>query len=199
MPTAAQLRRLVETFDWDVWNAKIRSAVDEGYRTVATEQGDRAVDEFDLDEEFDADDPFVARWFTRYVGERITQLDETTRDVVREELQSALEDGKADSVQDLAGRLRETVSDSAAFSPARALTIARTETATAYNHGALLAYDQNGIDRVEVSDGDGDDECAEADGAIWSVDEAMGNPVEHPNCTRAFAPVIDDADQDDEE
>lgn len=190
--TAAELKRLTESFEWDTWNAKIEAAIDEGYRLVALAQAEAEAATHDL--EFNAKDPFVDRWFTRYLGERITQIDETTRDVVREELQAALEDGTADSVQELGDRLRGVTADSAAFSPARALTIARTETANAYNTGALLTYRQNDIEQVEVSDGDEDEECAEADGAIWDLDEAFANPTAHPNCVRSFAPVIPTAD-----
>lgn len=186
--TPAQLKALSDSFDWDKWNTKIRSVIDDGFRDVALEQGEKEADAYDL--EWNPEDPFVDRWFTNYVGERITQIDETTRDTVRDELQSAYEDAKADSMQDLAGRLREVTVDSAAFSPARALMIARTETAIAYNTGALLAYRQNDVDQVEVSDGDEDEECAEADGEIWDLDEAMANPTAHPNCRRSFAPVL---------
>lgn len=196
MPTAADLKRLVATFDWDTYNAKIAAALEEHARVVADDQAEREAEDHDL--EWDADDPFVDRWFTRYVGERVTQLDETTRDTLRDELQSALEDGKGESVTELAGRLRDAVSDSAALSPSRALTIARTETAIAYNHGALLAYGQNGIEHVEVSDGDDDDECAEADGQIWTIDEAMSDPTAHPNCVRSFSPVVEGDDSDEE-
>jgi hypothetical protein len=188
--SAKDLTRLVDSFDWDAWNAKIAAAIDESYRDVASDQAEREAESHGLD--WDPQDPFVDRWFTSYVGERITQIDETTRDTLRDELQSAFEDGKGESVTELAGRLRDVVGDSAEMSPSRALTIARTETAIAYNHGALLAYGQNGIENVEVSDGDGDEECADADGQTWTLEEAMSDPVAHPNCVRSFSPVVDE-------
>jgi hypothetical protein len=197
--TAKDLKRLLDSFDWDSWNSELREIIEEGYRAVALDQAAREADAHDL--EFSPKDPFVERWFTRYLGERITQIDETTRDTLRDELQAAFADGKAQSATELAGNLRDAVSDSAALSPSRALTIARTETAIGYNHGALLAYGQNGIERVEVSDGDGDEECAEADGQIWTLEHAMDDPVAHPNCVRSFSPVVEEVDdsQADEE
>jgi hypothetical protein len=189
--TAADLHHLSASFDWDAWNTKILAAIKPHYEAVALEQAAREAEQHDL--EFDAADPFVTRWFTSYLGERITQIAETTRDVVRAELQSALADGTGETVTVLAGLLRSAVGDSAAFSPSRALTIGRTETSIAYNHGQGLTYKQNGIEHVEISDGDGDEDCADADGAIWTVDEYLANPVEHPNCTRSAAPVIDDS------
>jgi len=130
------------------------------------------------------------------VGERITQIDETTRGTIRDELQRALADGTGESATELAERLRDAVDDSAALSPSRALMIARTETAIAYNHGALLAYGQNGIEHVDVSDGDEDDECAEADGQTWTIEEAMADPVAHPNCVRSFEPADEPATEE---
>lgn len=194
MPTPAQLRNLLDTFDWDTWASRIGAAIDDTYRDVAGEQAEREADAHDLD--WNADDPFVDKWFTRYITERITQLDETTRDLLKDELQSALADGKGEGMTELAGRLSDAVKDSSALSPSRALTIARTETAIAYNHGALLAYGQNGIDHVEVNDGDDDEECAAADGEIWTLDEAMADPVAHPNCVRSFSPADSQADEE---
>ena len=192
MPTPKELKALADSFDYESWSTKVSAAIAPHYEAIANEQGKRDANKYDL--EWDVDDPFVDRWFTSYLGERITQLEETTRDIVRRELQSALEDGKADSLSEFADRLRSVTADSAAFSPSRALMIARTETANAYNAGSALAYRQNGIEHVEVSDGDDDEECAAVDGAVWSVDDALANPTEHPNCTRAFAPVLDEVD-----
>jgi len=47
------------------------------------------------------------------------------------------------------------------------------------------------VDAVQVSDGtDFDDACREADGQVWSLDDAAANPLQHPRCTREFAPVL---------
>lgn len=192
--TPAQLKALSDGFDWDAWTAKTRAAIEPHYKAIAIVQGQREADDWDLD--WDGADPFLDKFFTGYLGERITQIDETTREKVRDVLQAGLSDGHADTSQALAGRLGAAVDEAYAFSPARALTIARTETACAVGHGAGLAYRQNGIERVEISDGDDDDECSAADGEIWSVDEYLAEPIAHPNCVRSAAPVIDDAADD---
>jgi hypothetical protein len=44
---------------------------------------------------------------------------------------------------------------------------------------------------VDVLDGDDDEPCASANGARWTVEEAEANPLGHPNCTRAFSPVVE--------
>jgi hypothetical protein len=195
VPSAKQLTALANSFDWDSYTTKLQKAIQPHYEAIASEQGQRTADQYDID--WDADAPFVDRFFTAYVSERITQIDESTRDMVRDLLQSTLEAHESESKQELAGRIREL--DPYAFSPARALTIARTETSTAIGHGAGLAYQQNGIEHVEISDGDDDDDCAEADGQIWTVDEYLAEPLAHPNCVRSAAPVLESDDESDDE
>lgn len=188
--TVAQLDALMHSFDWDAWVPPLEAIVTPAFIDVAVAQGAREAVAHDYP--FSAKDPFLQRHFTSYLGTRITQLDDTTREIVTDELHRALEDGEADTVQALAGRLSAAVDESAAFSPSRSLMIARTETAIAYNTGALASYRQGDFDTVDVSDGDGDDECEEADGEVWSLDDALANPIAHPNCTRSFAPHVDD-------
>ncbi len=65
----------------------------------------------------------------------------------------------------------------------------RTKTANAYNAGSMNKYAEEGVTRVRVFDGVLDDEeCAEANGQIWSLRYGMNNVIQHPNCRRAFAP-----------
>lgn len=73
----------------------------------------------------------------------------------------------------------------------RSRMIARTETATAMNLGHTFAYGDAGVSEVDVADGDDDGPCADANGQRWSLDDAQANPIEHPNCTRAFLPVLE--------
>lgn len=198
MPSVAELDRLVASFDWDAWTTKTHAALRPHYEAIAREQGQRAADQHDL--EWDDDDPFTEKFFTAYLGERVSQLDETTRESVRDLLQSTVDAHVSESQPALAARIRSW--DPYAFSPARALTIARTETATAYGHGKGLAFKQNGVGHVVISDGDDDEECAEADGQTWTVDEYLAEPLAHPNCQRDGEPDVEDlpdADDDDEE
>lgn len=193
--TPKDLQHLVDTFDWDAWNTKIRDAIEPHYTAIASEQGDRTAETYGL--EFDADDPFVDKFFTGYLGERITQIDETTRDKITSVLQDTLASLQSASSQELAGKIRDVVPDAYAFDASRGLTIARTEAAFAVGHGTGLTFKQNGINNVEISDGDGDDECADADGQIWTVDEYLAEVIAHPNCVRSAAPA--DGELPDEE
>ena len=67
----------------------------------------------------------------------------------------------------------------------------RTKSANAYNSGSLNKFTEEGVTRVQVFDGVKDDEeCANANGQIWSLRYAMNHVISHPNCRRAFGPVL---------
>ncbi len=122
------------------------------------------------------------------VGTRITKIDDTTRQAVRDLTGRATQEGW--TVKELS----EAVKDAGAFSKSRAMLIARTESGFAYNYGAIAAYDQSGVvGQVHVLDGDYDEECAAANGQTWDLAYAQSHPLQHPNCTRAFAPIVLDA------
>lgn len=194
--TLTELKKLVDSFDWEEWEGDLRLAFADDFEAVAIAQGTAEARALDL--AFSEADPFLTRFFTSYIGERIKQLAATTRDIVIEELHAALEDGEGEGSTKLADTLLTAVDDSAALSPMRALMIARTETAIAYNIGAIAAFKQAGVTHVEVSDGDEDEDCAAADGEIWTLAEAMANPIAHPNCVRSFAPADDEDIPQDE-
>ena len=134
---------------------------------------------------FDLRNPLVQKTIAG-LATRIRDVADTTRDDVRRWVEIGTEEGL--SVQKIAEQLRSKAAD---ISPSRALTIARTETATAHSLGSLLYYEEAGIKDVEVLDGDDDEECATADGQIWTLEEARENPIAHPNCTRSFLAVVD--------
>ena len=68
--------------------------------------------------------------------------------------------------------------------------IARTETAAAYNLGALGQYRSAGVQLVRVVDGDGDEICAPWNGRLATIEEAEGSPLGHANCTRTWIPEV---------
>ncbi len=65
----------------------------------------------------------------------------------------------------------------------------RTRTALAYNTGTIVKAREEGVTRFEVFDGLSDELCASANGTIVNEEWARANPIAHPNCRRAFAPV----------
>lgn len=71
--------------------------------------------------------------------------------------------------------------------------IARSETARIQNIGTLDRYKRNDITEVTVLDDEGPNSCevcAEANGQVWTIEYARTHESEHPNCVRAFAPVV---------
>jgi phage portal protein BeeE len=118
------------------------------------------------------------------VGQRITGINQTTRN----EVGKAIETGVAEGLT--ASELASRIEDASTFNAARAEMIARTETALAYNDAALGTYRELQVERVQVIDGDGDAECSHVNGATWSLDEANANPIGHPHCVRDFIPLL---------
>jgi hypothetical protein len=120
------------------------------------------------------------------LGKQVQGVSDTVRARVVGIVDKGLDAGS--STKEIAKALRESgVTDSAS----RSQLIARTETATAYNKGAVLSYSEAKVKRVKVLDGDGDDICAEVDGTEQTLEWADENPIGHPGCTRAFVPVVD--------
>jgi hypothetical protein len=140
----------------------------------------------DTDKKFNPQSAAV-RAIRRDAGKRIAGIDEETRRRVARYV--ALNQEAGGSVQGLARLIRQD--PSGAFSKARARTIARTESATSLNQGAILGYRESGrVEKVRVFDGDSDPECAAANGEEWTLEYAAAHPLSHPNCQRAFAPLI---------
>jgi len=138
-----------------------------------------------LDVSFSLDNPHVQTVLGR-LAKDITSVPDTTKDDVQRLVGAAAENGW--SVEELAKQIREK---GAIASRSRALTIARTETGHGYNLGAVASYRTAGVREVDVLDGDDDPICAAANGARWTLEEAEANPLGHPNCVRAFSPVVE--------
>lgn len=136
---------------------------------------------------FDLDDA-ATREFLRRAASNVVGITDTTREAVR----AALIEGQraGEGVDQLAGRLR----DLQAFGDARARTIARTELAHASNTAALSNYRASGVVvGVRVFDGDYDAACAAMNGRTFSLGQEPAT-LQHPNCRRAFAPIVDAAE-----
>ena len=190
--TAKQLRELVKSFPWDEWNKKLAPDLEQVYRDLVVSQGSAAAGAHDVS--FDQDDPFLQKHMTEYIGERITQLSRTSQKDVTRALRNALagaEDLTPAKLQEkVLGAVRQTFENYEAY---RALRVARTESAIAYNHGGVLGGLQAGFKKFEVIDGTDDEECAKANGQVWSATKCLNNPIAHPNCVRSFF-AVDDAE-----
>lgn len=190
--TAAQLTAMVEAFPWDEWG---RTHLEPGYRQIyrdlVTTTGKAAAKRAGA--AWQHKDPFTSTFMTEYVGERITQLQGTSKERVIALVRKTLDEGEGLTSVELGKVIRDAVEDQfQEYARWRANTVARTETAIATNHGSVLGYQQGGVSKVDVFDGTDDAICAAANGSVWTVEQALADPVGHPNCVRAFGPHVED-------
>jgi hypothetical protein len=131
---------------------------------------------------------------------RVKDINDTTMQEIRDALKYGNENGwsidqlvRGDENQPgLRDIVDETYKD-------RARTIARTELGEAQNAATVSRYKDADVKLVEILDNgstDDDDECKEANGQIWTIGYFSSHALEHPNCTRAAAPVFDDVKPD---
>jgi hypothetical protein len=123
-------------------------------------------------------------------AERVTRINETTRDAIRGAIVEGVDLGEG------AAQLGARISEAASLSPYRGELIARTETMNAWNASAIASYADEGVTLVEAEDGDEDEECRERQTrdngygpGIYTLEEAMAEE-DHPNGTLSWSPVI---------
>ena len=87
------------------------------------------------------------------------------------------------------------------FSPARALTISRSETAGAYNGANAAALRSHGWTQVVwLAGDDACEECAALADQVMSIAEYEANATIHPNCSCTCEPYEgEEGDEEDEE
>ena len=135
-------------------------------------------------------------------AELVTQLEDSTRDMLRATVTQGIEEGWSND------KLAGEIADSYAFDPARAETIARTETAYADVQGNLEGYRASGVvsgKQWTIAQDEFCDDCNELDGVVVGLDEPFpgdggDGPPLHPNCRCDILPVlIDDQPPTNEE
>lgn len=126
-------------------------------------------------------------WANRYVGQLITQIDETTRRAVQEAVTRYI--GNGESLQNLVSDLQGT-----GFSRRRARLIAMTETTRAYAEGSTLSYEQSGVVKeFEWRTANDERVCPTCGGNAGKRFPLNGltKPPAHPGCRCGMAPVVD--------
>jgi phage portal protein BeeE len=125
---------------------------------------------------------------------RITGINETTREAVREVVAEGVRRGY--SIPQIANGVEAEgfrgVNALPQFDTARADLVARTETMLAYNESAIRGYAEYGVEQFEAIDGDFDEECEARNGQVFSAEEAL-EVDEHPNGTLDWIPLTDKA------
>lgn len=171
--------------DAATWQEKLRTAIRAHYAAIADTVG-RAVPAALPQKAEPWDEAFIDRILARILtlgGERVTDINETTRADVQRFVAEGIATGLTPS------QIADNLEDFAGFSEYRSELIARTETMFAYNAGAIGGYQDLGIREVEASDGDKDEECAARDGRTFPVEEAY-SIIDHPNGTLDWIPLV---------
>ena len=126
----------------------------------------------------------AGRWAESHAAELVTQIEDTTRNKLRDIIAKSVQEEQPWQI------IKDRLKESYEFSDRRAETIARTESALAYNTGAVSCWEESGVVQyVHVTDGDYCDTCRHIDGQTWTLAEARKRPIEHPNCWREFYPI----------
>ncbi len=147
---------------------------------------DAFLDAAELGVSFDLENDYVQTVLDR-LSHQVRRVADTTRDEIRALVGKQATEGW--SIDELAAKIEELAETR---SRTRARTIARTESGNGYNLGSIAAYRVAGVTHVKVLDGDEDEPCKSANGSRWTIEEAEANPLAHPNCTRAFVPIVED-------
>jgi len=192
-------------FGFDV----IKDATEEVLQSVAADAGKAALAQLGVLDQSDLVDQVFDRavnYASDSIGDLISGIDDTTRDVVRGVISRGLDDNM--SLDDIITEL----SESTTFSAERAELIARTEIRSANSMGALEGYkvarDEAGVQTKKLWSTAGDDDvdediCAanEEEGPI-DLDDAFQSgdmaPPGHPRCRCALVPIVEEPSDEDQ-
>ncbi len=127
------------------------------------------------------------KWLKIRIGWAAIQIGEETAGTLAKALATGYELGE--DIPTIAKRIREVF---AGFDRSRSIMIARTETISASNIGAVAGYKEAGVSEVEwMASPNSCEECLDIDGNTFSVDDAPTPGIStHPNCTCVMLPVI---------
>jgi HK97 family phage portal protein len=195
---------LITAGDGDVLEALVKRF----YVAIAEASWDTINLSLGVEVAFDAANPAVTK-VLGVAGDRVKDILDTAKDALRDTLQYGQENGwdvdmlvAGDPEAGVPG-IRDVVAETYKN---RHRTIARTELGLAQNAVAVNRYDEAGVQQVLVLD-DGfdnsDENCVWISGKVrplaWTKSDHPGegpsgikNPLQHPNCVRAFAPYFGD-------
>jgi len=140
-------------------------------QAIIQERGQEVVDELASQIVFSSFSQRASDYAIRKSGRLVTQVNNTTRKALAETITEAID--KKEGYSEVLARVREVFSDRRA----NASTIARTETASAYNFATNEAYDQSGVVEEKEWLSSQDDAVreahAEADGQVVGIDDSF--------------------------
>lgn len=125
--------------------------------------------------------PEITHYFQNQSSERVTRINETTRQTLQTQLAEAYRN--QESMKDVMNRIRDVVNCDKP--KGRAEMIARTELAFAYSRGLTTTYREIGVHRLQwraVMDNRTCSICKNNNGEIFTVDEIEASLPAHPRC-----------------
>lgn len=187
-------RRFAESIDWGGEDDLLRQIFAAWWEEVTGQALTAAEALLGVDITWAVSNPYLQD-ITGLLGQRIHDINETTRQALEERITAMLTEGT--TIPDLADAVQELVTETY---QGRATTIARTESQVAYNHASQDAYRASGVvQKVEMHDnrmhnedpgGDGLT-CADRDGMVINVEYMSRHSLgTHPNCILAFSPIV---------
>jgi len=151
-----------------IWNVVFLELI----REIVIEQGNYVLDFLGAGGNLEVTTDPAVEYLREHGAELIREINETTREKLRETLAEGFEAGEA--VPDLATRVEDVFKDATRN---RAEMIARTEAIRASNFGAVEAYRQSGVVEAEEWLAERDDRtcpfCLEMDGKVIGLDESF--------------------------
>lgn len=178
--------------DWEDEKSRLRAVLERWYIVMGDAAFGALGDQLGIELTFDLA-AVSTKGIRQRIGLNVTSITDTLLEALRNRVEAAIAGGL--SVEQLVAGT-DTVPGLRELFGNRAQTIALTETATTYNLASSAGYRESGlIDEVEVYDGEDcgwteHDDPDLADGSTRTLDEADNYPVAHPNCQRAFGPVV---------
>ena len=172
---------------------------------LIADRGEEALADLALELEMAFNAQRTSGWIKANAQRVLTQVDETTREAVREVMAQSL------SLNESMSQLVERIRALPEFDNARAALIARTESTGAYNYASREAWAQSGVvmkqEWLSARDSAARDTNAEADGQVVNLDETFrvgedeleypgdpaGDPSEVCNCRCTTLPVVDES------
>jgi SPP1 gp7 family putative phage head morphogenesis protein len=177
---ARAVANALEALRAEALTAEVGHVEEEGFQQFA----DAALGELGVDVSFNMRNPLVRQLLEKHAGDRIRDINETTRAQLREELASGIAAGEG--ISQLKKRVEDVFDAAEGY---RAERIARTEAVGLSNGANLQAWGQSGVvegkEWLSVRDGNTRDSHRELDGQSVALDTPFtvpsnGHKAQHP-------------------
>lgn len=184
---------------WAAENDKLKGVLKPAWLAGWKEGWEVVESTFSLGVSFDLLNPRFLFWLDEYGADQVKNINETTKDALRDELVEGLANGE--SVPKLRDRVSRVFADAKGR---RAETIARTESHNSVSAGTFETYKAADVERKEwlaTKDSRTRDSHRAIDGEVKPIDQPFSNGLMYPgapgpakeviNCRCALLPVIE--------